>query len=58
MGGRDLRALSPNERATARTTTETAIVVMPGAGRRSPKPGALDEVARLAEDRITRQVKG
>lgn len=58
VGGRDLEVLSLNERAAARMPAEKAIVVVPGAGHLFAEPGALEEVARLAENWFARHMRG
>ena len=58
VGGRDLEVLSLNERAAARMSAEKAIVVVPGAGHLFAEPGALEEVARLAENWFARHMRG
>ncbi|WP_433173674.1 dienelactone hydrolase family protein [Actinoallomurus sp. CA-150999] len=58
VGGRDLEVLSLNERAASRMPAEKAIVVVPGAGHLFAEPGALEEVARLAENWFARHMRG
>jgi putative phosphoribosyl transferase len=58
VGGRDLEVLSLNERAAARVPAEKAIVVVPDAGHLFAEPGALEEVARLAENWFARHMRG
>lgn len=48
VGGRDLEVLSLNERAAARMTCPSELVVVPGAGHLFAEPGTLDQVARRA----------
>jgi pimeloyl-ACP methyl ester carboxylesterase len=49
VGGRDEEVIELNRQAIARMRCPTELVVIPGATHLFPEPGALEEVARLAE---------
>jgi putative phosphoribosyl transferase len=50
VGGRDLQVLELNRAAMARIPAETRLEIVPGASHLFEEPGALEVVARLAQD--------
>ena len=50
VGGRDLQVLESNRAAMARIPAQTRLEIVPGASHLFEEPGALEVVARLAQD--------
>jgi putative phosphoribosyl transferase len=50
VGGRDLEVLELNRAAMARIPAQTRLEIVPGASHLFEEPGALEVVARLAQD--------
>ena len=50
VGGRDLQVLELNRAAMARIPAQTRLEIVPGASHLFEEPGALEVVARLAQD--------
>jgi putative phosphoribosyl transferase len=58
VGGQDDVVIRLNEEALARLGCPKELVVIPGATHLFPEPGALEEVARLAQQWFTRHLTG
>jgi pimeloyl-ACP methyl ester carboxylesterase len=56
VGGNDPQVIELNRMALARMSCERQLVIVPGATHLFEEPGALDEVARLAQDWFLRHL--
>ena len=56
MGSEDTAVLELNRSVAARLACENELAIVPGAGHLFEEPGALEEVARLAGDWLTRHL--
>ena len=57
VGGADHDVMELNRKAMARMTADVRLEVVPGASHLFQEPGALETVARLAADWLTRHLK-
>jgi pimeloyl-ACP methyl ester carboxylesterase len=58
VGGRDTPVLDMNRSALRALRSQSALAIVPGATHLFEEPGALEEVARLAEEWVSRHLAG